>query len=181
MRNRGRRSSSVRPHRGDAAWDAVRRRDAAGFRHSTSMGWNGRRSQTKDPDAAAWQALAAATVTLGTVAVGVRIDDAEPQGVPPPPRPPRTRGGDWGVRAPLTVSAPPRRRWSNAAQRVIRPLRRRAGRRLRWVLAHGRCWVRVGVHPEHVPTRGDRITMHLDDLSRCLKSPPFSTFKGRRG
>ena len=171
MRNRGRRSSSVRPHRGDAAWDAVRRRDAAGFRHSTSMGWNGRRSQTKDPDAAAWQALAAATVTLGTVAVGVRIDDAEPQGVP------------LGCmrRAPLTVSAPPRRRRSNAAQRVIRPLRRRAGRRLRWVLAHGRCWVRVGVHPEHVPTRGDRITMHLDDLSRCLKSPPFSTFKGRRG
>jgi hypothetical protein len=43
--------------------------------------------------------------------------------------------------------------------------------RLRWVLAHGRCWVRVWVRPEPVPKSGDSITMHLDDPSQCLKSP----------
>jgi hypothetical protein len=34
-----------------------------------------------DPDAVAWQYLVVATVTLWTVAVGTRIDDAEQQGV----------------------------------------------------------------------------------------------------
>lgn len=83
----------------DATWYALRRWDEAGFRHSTSMDWKERRSQTKKPDAAAWQALAAATVTLGTVAVSVRIDNAGPRGVPLG----RMR------RVPPTVSAPPRR------------------------------------------------------------------------
>jgi hypothetical protein len=80
----------------DAAWDALRSWDEAGFRQSTSMGWDGQRGQVTDPDAVAWQYLVVATVTLGTVAVGTRIEDAEPQGVPPPPRPPRTRGGLGG-------------------------------------------------------------------------------------
>jgi hypothetical protein len=74
-------------------------------------------------------------------------------------------GGTGGVRA------PPRRRWSGTAQRGNRLLRRGAGRRLRWVLAHGRCWVRVWVRPEPLPKSGDSITMHLDDPSQCLKSP----------
>jgi hypothetical protein len=145
----------------DAAWDALRSWDAAGVRQSTSMGWDGRRGQVTDPDAVAWQERVVATVTLGTVAVGTRIEDAEQQGVPPG----RVR------RAPPTTGAPLRRRWSGTAQRVISLLRRGAGRRLRWVLAHGRCWVRVWVRPEPVPKIGDSITMHIDDPSQCLKSP----------
>ena len=79
----------------DAAWDALRSWDAAGVRQSTSMGWDGQRGQVTDPDAVAWQDRVVATVTLGTVAVGTRIDDAEQQGVPPPPRT-RFRGGQNG-------------------------------------------------------------------------------------
>jgi hypothetical protein len=149
------------PARVDAAWDALRSWDAAGVRQSTSMGWDGQRGQVTDPDAVAWQERVVAVVTRGTVAVGTRIDDAEQQGVPPG----RLR------RAPPTTGAPLRRRWSGTAQRVIRLLRRGAGRRLRWVLAHGRCWVRVWVRPEPVPKIGDSITMHIDDPSQCLKSP----------
>jgi hypothetical protein len=58
------------------------------------------------------------------------------------------------VRAPPTTGAPPRRRWSGMAQRGNRLLRRGAGRHLRWVLAHGRCWVRVWLRPEPVPKIG---------------------------
>jgi hypothetical protein len=145
----------------DAAWDALRSWDAAGVRQSTSMGWDGQRGQVTDPDAVAWQYLVVATVTRWTVAVGTRIDDAAPQGVPPG----RLK------RAPPTTGAPPRRRWSGTAQRVISLLRRGAGRRLRWVLAHGRCWVRVWVRPEPVPKIGDSVTMHIYDPSQCLKSP----------
>jgi len=80
----------------DAAWDALRSWDAAGVRQSTSMGWDGQRGQVTDPDAVAWQYLVVAPVTRWTVAVGTRIDDAAPQGVPPPPR---TRGGLGGAGA----------------------------------------------------------------------------------
>jgi len=83
----------------DAAWDALRSWDEAGVRQSTSMGWDGQRGQVTDPDAVAWQERVVATVTLGTVAVGTRIEDAEQQGVPPPPRPPRTRGELGGAGA----------------------------------------------------------------------------------
>ena len=51
-------------------------------------------------------------------------------------------------RAPPTTGAPPRRRWSGKAQRVISLLRRGAGRRLRWLLAQGRWWVRLWLRPE---------------------------------
>jgi hypothetical protein len=145
----------------DAAWYALRSWDAAGFRQSTSMGWDWQRGQVTDPDAVAWQYLVVATVTLGTVAVGTRIEDAEQQGVPPG----RLR------RAPPTTGAPLRRRWSGTAQRVISLLRRGAGRRLRWLLAQGRCWVRLWLRPEPLPKIGDSITMHIDDPSQCLKSP----------
>jgi hypothetical protein len=145
----------------DAAWDALRSWDEAGFRQSTSMGWDWQRGQVTDPDAVAWQYLVVATVTLWTVAVGTRIEDAEQQGVPPG----RLR------RAPPTTGAPLRRRWSGTAQRVISLLRRGAGRRLRWLLAQGRCWVRLWLRPEPLPKRGDSITMHIDDPSQCLKSP----------
>ena len=84
------------PARVDAAWDALRRWDEAGVRQSTSMGWDGRRGQVTDPDAVAWQERVVAPVTRWTVAVGTRIDDAAPQGVPPPPR---TRGGLGGAGA----------------------------------------------------------------------------------
>ena len=124
------------------------------------MSGEGRCGQATDVDAAVWQALTAATVTPGTAAVGVRIDNAAPQG---------GLSGRWR-RAP-PPGAPLRRRGSGVAQRVIRLFQRRAGRRLRWGLAHGRCWVRVGVRPEPVPTRGDSITMHIYDPSQCLKSP----------
>jgi hypothetical protein len=50
-------------------------------------------------------------------------------------------------------------------------LRRGAGRRLRWLLAQGRCWVRLWLRPEPLPKIGDSITMHIDDPSQCLKSP----------
>jgi hypothetical protein len=145
----------------DAAWYALRSWDEAGFRQSTSMGWDGQRGQVTDPDAVAWQYLVVATVTLWTVAVGTRIDDAEQQGVPPG----RLK------RAPPTTGAPPRRRWSGTAQRVISLLRRGAGRRLRWLLAHGRCWVRLWLRPEPLPKIGDSVTMHIYDPSQCLKSP----------
>jgi hypothetical protein len=145
----------------DAAWDALRSWDEAGFRQSTSMGWDWQRGQVTDPDAVAWQYLVVATVTRWTVAVGTRIEDAEQQGVPPG----RLR------RAPPTTGAPLRRRWSGTAQRVISLLRRGAGRRLRWLLAHGRCWVRLWLRPEPLPKIGDSITTHIDDPSQCLKSP----------
>jgi hypothetical protein len=145
----------------DAAWYALRSWDEAGFRQSTSMGWDWQRGQVTDPDAVAWQYLVVATVTLWTVAVGTRIEDAEQQGVPPG----RLR------RAPPTTGAPPRRRWSGTAQRVISLLRRGAGRRLRWLLAHGRCWVRLWLRPEPLPKIGDSVTMHIYDPSQCLKSP----------
>jgi hypothetical protein len=145
----------------DAAWYALRSWDEAGFRQSTSMGWDWQRGQVTDPDAVAWQYLVVATVTLWTVAVGTRIEDAEQQGVPPG----RLR------RAPPTTGAPLRRRWSGTAQRVISLLRRGAGRRLRWLLAQGRCWVRLWLRPEPLPKIGDSITMHIDDPSQCLKSP----------
>jgi len=66
------------PAQGDAAWDALRRWDAAGVRQSTSMGGDGRRGQVTDPDAVAWQERVVAPVTRWTVAVGTRIDDAAP-------------------------------------------------------------------------------------------------------
>ena len=84
------------PAQVDAAWDALRRWDAAGVRQSTSMGGDGCRGQVTDPDAVAWQERVVAPVTRWTVAVGTRIDDAAPQGVPPPPR---TRGGLGGAGA----------------------------------------------------------------------------------
>ena len=102
-----------------------------------------------------------ATVTLWTVAVGTRIEDAEQQGIPPG----RLR------RAPPTTSAPPRRRWNGTAQQMISLLRQRAGRRLRWLLTHGRCWVRVWLRPEPLPKIGDSVTMHIYDPSQYLKSP----------
>ena len=67
------------PAPGDAARDAVCRRDAAGVHQRTSMDGDKRCGQATDVDAAVWQELAA-TVTLGTAAVGVRTDDAAPQG-----------------------------------------------------------------------------------------------------
>ena len=85
------------------------------------MGWDGRRGRLTNPDAVAWQELVAATVTLWTVAIDTRIDDAEPQGVPPG----RVR------------RASPRWRASGVAQQVIRMLQR-GMHQLRWVLAHGR-------------------------------------------
>jgi hypothetical protein len=148
------------PAQVDAAWDALRSWDEAGFRQSTSMGWGWQRGQVTDPDAVAWQYLVVAVVTRWTVAVGTRIEDAEQQGVPPG----RLR------RAPPTTGAPPRRRWSGPAQPVI-SLLRPGLQHLRWVLAHGRCWVRVWLRPEPVPKIGDSITMHIYDPSQCLKSP----------
>jgi hypothetical protein len=106
--------SDLQPAQVDAAWYALRSWDEAGFRQSTSMGWDWQRGQVTDPDAVAWQYLVVATVTLWTVAVGTRIEDAEQQGVPPG----RLK------RAPPTTGAPPRRRWSGTAQRVISLLRR---------------------------------------------------------
>ncbi len=50
-------------------------------------------------------------------------------------------------------------------------LRRGAGRRLRWLLAQGRCWVRLWLRPEPLPKIGDSVTMHIYDPSQCLKSP----------
>ena len=105
-------------------------------------------------------ALVVATVTLWTVAVGTRIEDAEQQGVPPG----RVR------RAPPTTGAPPRRRWSGTAQRGNRLLRR-GMQHLRWLLAQGRCWVRLWLRPEPLPKIGDSVTMHIYDPSQCLKSP----------
>jgi hypothetical protein len=71
------------PAQVDAAWYALRSWDEAGFRQSKSMGWDWQRGQVTDSDAVAWQYLVVATVTLWTVAVGTRIEDAEQQGVPP--------------------------------------------------------------------------------------------------
>jgi hypothetical protein len=70
------------------------------------MGWDGRRGQLTDPDAVAWQYLVVAVVTLWTVAIDTRIDDAEPQGVlpgrvrrasPPTGASPRWRAGRRGA------------------------------------------------------------------------------------
>jgi hypothetical protein len=148
------------PAQVDAAWYALRSWDEAGFRQSKSMGWDWQRGQVTDPDAVAWQYLVVAVVTLWTVAVGTRIEDAEQQGVPPG----RLR------RAPPTTGAPPRRRWSGTAQRVI-SLLRRGMQHLRWLLAQGRCWVRLWLRPEPLPKIGDSVTMHIYDPSQCLKSP----------
>jgi hypothetical protein len=72
------------------------------------MDEEGRCSQATDVDAAVWQALAAATVAPGTAAVGVRTDDAAPQ------------GGLSGRRRRVPLpGAPPRQRGSGGAQRVI--------------------------------------------------------------
>ena len=43
--------------------------------------------------------------------------------------------------------------------------------RQRWVLALGRCWVRLWLRPEPLPKIGDSVTMHIYDPSQCLKSP----------
>ncbi len=74
-----------------------------------------------------------------------------------------TRGGLGGAGA----AAPSLEQHSAAGDRLLR----RGMQRLRWVLAHGRCWVRVWVRPEPVPKSGDSITMHIYDPSQCLKSP----------
>ena len=52
------------PAQVDAAWDALRSWDEAGFRQSTSMGGDGQRGQVTDPDAVAWQERVVAVVTL---------------------------------------------------------------------------------------------------------------------
>ena len=47
----------------DAAGSALRSWDEAGFRQSTSMGWDWQRGQVTDPDAVAWQYLVVATAS----------------------------------------------------------------------------------------------------------------------
>ena len=65
---------------GDVAGSALCRWNDAGFRQSTSLGWDGQRGQLTNPDAVTWQELVMATVTQWTGDVGTRIDDAEQQG-----------------------------------------------------------------------------------------------------
>jgi hypothetical protein len=89
--------------------------------------------------------------------------------------------GVGGVRVPPTTGAPLRRRWSGVAQRGNRLLRRGAGRRLRWVLAQGRCWVCLWLRPEPLPKRGDSITVHIYDPSQCRKLPSIPPFQHARG
>ena len=50
----------------DAARDALRSWDEAGFRQSKTMGWDWQRGQVTDPDAVAWQYLVVAVVTASS-------------------------------------------------------------------------------------------------------------------
>ena len=96
------------------------------------------------------------------------------------PPPFKHAGGTGGVRAPPTTGAPPRRRWSGTAQRVI-SLLRRGMQLLRWLLAQGRCWVRWWLRPEPLRNIGDSGTMHIYDPSQCLKSPKIPPLSSTRG
>ena len=122
------------------------------------MDEEGRCSQATDVDAAVWQALAAATVAPGTAAVGVRTDDAAPQGG-------AVRSQAAGAAARRTA-APAWERRCAAGDRLLR----RGMQHLRRGLAQERCRVCVGVRPEPALTRGDRIAMHLDNPSQRRKS-----------
>lgn len=152
--------TDIPPDQLDAGWYALRAWDEAGYRQSTSMGWDWQRGQLPDPDAVAWQYLVVAVATLWALVVGTRIEDAEQARVP---------AGQLR-HAPTTLGPPQPHRWSGTATRVI-CLLQRGCQKLRWLLARGRQWVRVWLRPEPLPVMLYRVLFHIHCPSQCLKRP----------
>lgn len=141
------------PDQIDPAWYAVRMWDEHGFRDSKSMGWQWHRGQIVRPDAAAWQYLVVAVVTLWALTVGTRLEDAEQAGI--------TAGR---LRRPPTTQAI-HQRCSGTAHRVI-GLMQRGRQRLQHLLARGRTWSCLWLRPEPLPKTSDTITVHIHNPSQ---------------
>jgi hypothetical protein len=113
-----------------------------------------------------------AVATLWTLAIGTRIEDAAQQGVAP-----------GQLRQPPTTT-PRRTRRSGTARRII-SLIQQGMQMLRWLLAHGRTWVRLWLRPEPWPKTLDTWAIHIHCPSssaiRCLNPPPFSGHLGQAG
>lgn len=126
-------------------WYALRTWIELGFRALKRLGWQWERTRRTDPDRVARHWLVLAVLTLLTVAVGTRVEDAHLLG-----------------RLPAQVRTPPTTALAPIARQVSVFAQGRS--HLRWLLLHGRrLWLRLWLRPETWPDPPAELVIHRFD------------------